>query len=361
METRVSQVPWILSKKLNFTPWRSFSLGSVTLAGLNVHVKNNLPQELVLTMQERVKLNKPNLPTRFADLQQQHPQLKYIWYELWQTTGLSDNSYFGGGMLMGQRIEVDVSRWQPLTKVDQKTQLLLLEALQWRHPISLNNSQPEIQKSNATAACATPSGTTIAANTVTGSHQLQDQSPNNFQFSPTPSPQYNHHPSHSNEPQMQVGKAIWVLRQDLPDFFETGLTDMSIYAPNVTFSEPFHLRLAIRGKRFYGFVAKLIKWFGRAWYENADLEVVRMMQTKGPLHGAHLDDVYEGEHLGGGPGSSGSGGVGNGLSPGKKAWRSKAVHGSDDSQRLVVRWIFQGMLNVIILHVLSWNMHFGCS
>ncbi|KAI9358900.1 hypothetical protein DFJ73DRAFT_135126 [Zopfochytrium polystomum] len=164
-------------------------------------------------------------------------------------------------------------------------------------------------------------------------------------------------PGKRQQQHANIGRATEVLRHELPDFFQpvsnggtmTGLGDKSIYARRVTFSDPFHIRgFIVRGRTAYAFLAGMLRFACIAYFQEPAVDIVRMVQIKGPLRGEHLDDVFLGEWGRPGDGDRDSDGLDGSASPGlqrRRAWRREEVDdGGDDDQaiRLVVRWVFEG-------------------
>jgi hypothetical protein len=70
-------------------------------------------------------------------------------------------------------------------------------------------------------------------------------------------------------------KAIRTIRADLPLFFERGLSDTSIYSPNLLLTDPHHTRLHVRGKHIYLGIANLLRWSLIWYFDDLTLELVK--------------------------------------------------------------------------------------
>jgi hypothetical protein len=82
-----------------------------------------------------------------------------------------------------------------------------------------------------------------------------------------------------NEWEMAVGKAIDLLRRDLPHLLNQGIPDTSVYSPDITFIE-HHLNLHTRGLKSYLALVTLAKTGMSLFYENPTLEIVSMNQVR---------------------------------------------------------------------------------
>ncbi|KAJ1553518.1 hypothetical protein HK405_007672, partial [Cladochytrium tenue] len=201
------------------------------------------------------------------------------------------------------------------------------------------------------------------------------------------------------EQHANIGRATEVLARDLPDFFLpvsaggtlAGLSDRSIYSPHVVLAaDPFHraaaaaatqrpdraphagwwwwLRLLppssphwllpwparLRGRAVYSAAAAALRAACVLAFAEPAVDVVRMVQVRGPPRARQLDDLYAGERRrgdAGPPGEDDGSGVGDG-GLGQDAWRLPAEvddDPDDDAVRLVVRWAFEGVLRHRIL------------
>ena len=62
----------------------------------------------------------------------------------------------------------------------------------------------------------------------------------------------------------------------MPLFFEHGLSDTSIYSPNILLTDPYHTRLHVRGKHIYIGIANLLRWSLICYFDDLTLELVKI-------------------------------------------------------------------------------------
>lgn len=116
---------------------------------------------------------------------------------------------------------------------------------------------------------------------------------------------------------INVGTATRILRDELPNFFERGLTTLDIYSKDVAFVEPYHLHFRCSGRRWYKHLASTARAALNMYFVEAEINVVKMQQVRD----SSLGDSTEGR------------GDDRGFSE----------TGPDHAElRLVVRWIFEG-------------------
>lgn len=75
------------------------------------------------------------------------------------------------------------------------------------------------------------------------------------------------------EYRLRVGKAINVLREELPQFFQRGVCSTSIYAPNIRVIEASHTNVTLQGKPIYFLLAGTIRWSFRMWFRDLEFEI----------------------------------------------------------------------------------------
>jgi hypothetical protein len=72
-----------------------------------------------------------------------------------------------------------------------------------------------------------------------------------------------------------IFKAIRTIRDELPLFFEHGLSDTSIYSSNILLTDPHHTRLHVHGKHIYIGIANLLRWSLVWYFDDLTLELVK--------------------------------------------------------------------------------------
>ncbi|KAJ3329719.1 hypothetical protein HDU76_007311 [Blyttiomyces sp. JEL0837] len=182
------------------------------------------------------------------------------------------------------------------------------------------------------------------------------------------------HPKHNpfqhnrkNHHNLNVGKAIDILQREIPEFFDRGITDRTIYSRNVHYTDPLHFPgWKLKGHMAYLGMAGMLRWFCVWYYDGPDIDIVRLRQCRGPFLGGGT-----GEEGIAGSGEGGVGGVGGshhgdggaspthpphhhpkpvGLeTPGEVGgagdeldWDCTSPETSDNAVRVVVRWVFEG-------------------
>lgn len=79
--------------------------------------------------------------------------------------------------------------------------------------------------------------------------------------------------------QSNVGKAIVTLRDDLPYFFEAGLTNLGIYDDNILLQDPVYSKLQTSGRCWYQVTAISLKTVLKLLYTDISFEIVHMQQV----------------------------------------------------------------------------------
>ena len=59
-----------------------------------------------------------------------------------------------------------------------------------------------------------------------------------------------------------------------------GLTDTSVYSPNILLYDPHNTHLLVRGKNIYLAIAKLIKWSSVWYFDDISLDIVKIHVTQ---------------------------------------------------------------------------------
>ncbi|KAI9014624.1 hypothetical protein BC832DRAFT_589127 [Gaertneriomyces semiglobifer] len=111
---------------------------------------------------------------------------------------------------------------------------------------------------------------------------------------------------------LNVGTGIRGLREDLSNFFDTGLASTEIYAKDIAFTEPYHLRFRCNGRRWYLLLASTIHRLLRVYFHEAEMNILRIQEFRGS-HDQSSDASISG---------------------------TEGEEGED--LKLVVRWIFEG-------------------
>ncbi|KAI9030787.1 hypothetical protein CLU79DRAFT_731487 [Phycomyces nitens] len=79
-----------------------------------------------------------------------------------------------------------------------------------------------------------------------------------------------------SEYELRVGYAIAILQDDLPNFFENGLENHTIYATNIVLSDPHYTRLSVHGRTTYLHIAQALRWSLRMYFDAIQFEITRM-------------------------------------------------------------------------------------
>ncbi|KAF9584983.1 hypothetical protein BGW38_004391 [Lunasporangiospora selenospora] len=75
------------------------------------------------------------------------------------------------------------------------------------------------------------------------------------------------------EYKVRVGKALSTLRDELPQFFQHGLGNTSIYASNVRLIEGSHTNVSMQGKAIYFLLAGAVRWSFKMWFRDLEFEI----------------------------------------------------------------------------------------
>ncbi|KAI8369435.1 uncharacterized protein BYT42DRAFT_617459 [Radiomyces spectabilis] len=79
-----------------------------------------------------------------------------------------------------------------------------------------------------------------------------------------------------NEYELRIGHAITTLQDDLPQFFASGLTEHTIYANDIVLTDPHYTRISVHGRTAYLGIAQMLRWSLRLYFDDIQLEIVRM-------------------------------------------------------------------------------------
>ncbi|KAI8928347.1 hypothetical protein BC831DRAFT_448937 [Entophlyctis helioformis] len=171
-----------------------------------------------------------------------------------------------------------------------------------------------------------------------------------------------HHPHHPSDFYLNVGKATQVLRDDLPHFFEAGLSHTAdLYARDIVFSEPVHSHAHISGLTSYRALAEAVRVSAKCVFEDVAFDVVGVRQTRGwdgevlgrldGLGSNGSGDGSSGSELDRTPGvDGGSGGIGNGASGSSSSGgNGDGLVLEHEQVKVVVRWLFAGRPRVSAL------------
>ncbi|KAF9217414.1 hypothetical protein BGZ59_004500 [Podila verticillata] len=63
------------------------------------------------------------------------------------------------------------------------------------------------------------------------------------------------------------------LRQELPQFFDQGLCNNSIYASNIRLIEASHTNVSLQGKTIYFLLAGAVRWSFKMWFRDLEFEI----------------------------------------------------------------------------------------
>ncbi|KAI9252943.1 hypothetical protein BDA99DRAFT_520458 [Phascolomyces articulosus] len=70
--------------------------------------------------------------------------------------------------------------------------------------------------------------------------------------------------------------AIAILQDEIPHFFQHGLTEHSIYSQNIILSDPHYTRLSVPGKTAYLGIAETLRWSLRMYFDDIQMEITRL-------------------------------------------------------------------------------------
>jgi len=91
--------------------------------------------------------------------------------------------------------------------------------------------------------------------------------------------------------ELNVGRAIDILRRDLPGLLQHGIPDTSPYSRDICFSEPHHLKLHTRGLVSYLALVRLAKSGMSMYYDHPKFEIVHMNQIRANGQPTNSSDV----------------------------------------------------------------------
>ncbi|CAG8508750.1 16073_t:CDS:2 [Funneliformis mosseae] len=101
------------------------------------------------------------------------------------------------------------------------------------------------------------------------------------------------HTMETDEYTLNVGRAIRTIRTELPLFFGNGLSDTSIYSPNILLTDPHHTRLHVRGKHIYLGIANLLRWSLIWYFDDLTLELIKLHTVENSIDEDRSDqDIY---------------------------------------------------------------------
>ncbi|KAI8886206.1 hypothetical protein K501DRAFT_331334 [Backusella circina FSU 941] len=78
------------------------------------------------------------------------------------------------------------------------------------------------------------------------------------------------------EYELRVGYAIASLQDDLPHFFQQGLTEHDIYSPDIVLSDPHYTKLSIHGRTAYLSMAQMLRWSTSLYFDDITVEITKM-------------------------------------------------------------------------------------
>nr|KAJ3421251.1 hypothetical protein HK105_004113 [Polyrhizophydium stewartii] len=139
---------------------------------------------------------------------------------------------------------------------------------------------------------------------------------------------------------VNVGRATDVLREDLTDFFECGLSHRGIYSENIVFVEPSHTHFRCEGLQYYRAIAETLRLSVRCYFDDVSLEITSMRQTQG---NDHEPLVRQSQPHAADDQPAGSGDIQDDHPPRPSADASDL---DVPDVRLVVRWTFAGQPRV---------------
>lgn len=70
--------------------------------------------------------------------------------------------------------------------------------------------------------------------------------------------------------------AIASLQDDLPQFFQNGLTEHAIYSPDIVLSDPHYTKLSIHGRTPYLAISQMLKWSTNSYYDDISVQLTAM-------------------------------------------------------------------------------------
>ncbi|CEG84452.1 hypothetical protein RMATCC62417_18254 [Rhizopus microsporus] len=94
--------------------------------------------------------------------------------------------------------------------------------------------------------------------------------------------------------ELRVGFAIATLQDDLPNFFQKGFSDHSIYSPNIILSDPHYTKLSIHGRTAYIGIAQMLRWSTSLYFDDISVEITKMrvLPNVPDIHDLDDQDLY---------------------------------------------------------------------
>ncbi|KAF1803220.1 hypothetical protein FB192DRAFT_1322523 [Mucor lusitanicus] len=92
------------------------------------------------------------------------------------------------------------------------------------------------------------------------------------------------------EYELRVGFAIATLQDDIPHFFQKGLSEHSIYSTDIVLSDPHYTKLSIHGRTAYLGIAQMLKWSTSMYFDDILLEITKMRVLPDDVK---IDDDYD--------------------------------------------------------------------
>ena len=123
--------------------------------------------------------------------------------------------------------------------------------------------------------------------------------------------------------------AIAILQDELPQFFQHGLTEHSIYSHHIILSDPHYTRLSVPGRTAYLGIAETLRWSLRMYFDDIQMEITRLRV---------LPDGYRGNDNN--PSSSSS--ASSTPSNKQKEGRNQDMKNPEVVRHLEIRWQLKG-------------------
>ncbi|EGF78668.1 hypothetical protein BATDEDRAFT_90422 [Batrachochytrium dendrobatidis JAM81] len=154
---------------------------------------------------------------------------------------------------------------------------------------------------------------------------------------------------------LNAGKATQVIRDELPYFFEQGLTHPEIYADDIVFTDPHYSHFSSQGIKYYRSVAEFVRMSAKCCFEETSFEIMSIRQ----VHSSDYNTLTRPN----GHSNDDTGGLSDGNSapdstfpnhdrPSSPDTATTYLHKELDSSqvRLIVKWSFEGrprLLNLV--------------
>ncbi|CDH49066.1 predicted protein [Lichtheimia corymbifera JMRC:FSU:9682] len=132
---------------------------------------------------------------------------------------------------------------------------------------------------------------TIAARATTSSHVVKSSTGRGNDLRPS-------------EYELRIGFAIRVLQDELPQFFQHGLKEHSIYSQHIVLSDPHYTRLSVPGRTAYLGIAETLRWSLRLYFDDILFEITRLrvqpdqLEIRWRLEGHRHPSLFLGRMLG---------------------------------------------------------------